>query len=456
MLKNCRFFLSAAAAQEAGYRPCLRCRPEAAPNLDSLPEPSDTVSRAFALMTDCLLDDNCEELLAQQLGVSETELRRLFIQHLGVSPSRLAIHRRTLFANQLISQTRLPLYKIARATGYNGRRKLNQIFQRLFRRSPRALRRSTSLLDTHAQATLTLYLAYRPPYDWDSILIYLQRRAIPGIEVIANGTYQRTLELGATAGRIEVKHVPDMCSLAARIDFPRAEYLHAIVTRVTRLFDLGADIETIGTHLARNPFLAPLVSLRPGLRAPGAWDPFELAIRAILGQQITVAGARCLAGQLAVLCGRPISRASDFHPDLSRLFPTPRDLAAADLSSIGMPESRRRALKSLATTLVETPELLRPSGSLGETLSRLRAIPGIGEWTAQYIALRAFRETDAFPASDIDLVRRAAAIAGIQPTPVDLLKLSHSWRPWRAYAAQHLWAANPQRDLNLKLGELRP
>jgi AraC family transcriptional regulator of adaptative response / DNA-3-methyladenine glycosylase II len=219
---------------------------------------------------------------------------------------------------------------------------------------------------------------------------------------------------------------------------------------VRRQFDLGADIETIGAHLSSDPLLAPLVARQPGLRAPGGWDGFELAVRAILGQQVTVSAARRLAGQLVALHGKLVPKEHRCHPGLSRVFPRAERLAKADLSGLGMPGARRAALKALAEAAAADPNLFRPLRSAEETIGRLRSIRGVGEWTAQYIALRALRESDAFPASDIGLLRGAAAIDGTRPTPAGLVRRAESWRPWRAYAAQHLWAAAPTLIANAR------
>ena len=254
--------------------------------------------------------------------------------------------------------------------------------------------------------------------------------------------YRRTVALNGHAGSIEVKCLSKEESLAVTIRFPCVRSLPAIVARVRRVFDVGADIETIGTHLSRDPLLAPLVSQRPGLRAPGAWDGFELAVRAILGQQITVGSACRLARQIVAHYGEPVPEELRSHPSLSFVFPSPERLAAEDLTGLGMPGARRAALKALAVASASDKHLFHPFGSIEEALARLRTIPGIGEWTAQYIALRALRETDAFPASDIGLLRGAAVMDGIKPTPTALLTRSEPWRPWRAYAAQHLWAAD--------------
>jgi AraC family transcriptional regulator of adaptative response / DNA-3-methyladenine glycosylase II len=441
--ENCRFFSSAAAAQEAGFRPCLRCRPETAPDLASWRGTSNTVSRALALITDGALDgdDHSVETLAERLGVGGRQLRRLFLQHLGASPIAVAQTRRVLFAKQLIHETRMPMAEIALAAGFGSVRRFNEIFRDLFHRPPSALRRKSSVGRASMDAGVMLRLRYRPPYDWDSMLAHLQARAIPGVEVVENGSYWRTVELDGVTGSIEVRHLPQRLSLRVTIRFPRVSGLPAIVARVRRLFDLGADIETIAEHLSRDPRLAPLVAQRPGLRAPGGWDGFELAVRAILGQQVSVAAARRLAGQLVALHGQPLLKSYGSHPSLSYVFPTAQCLATIDVIDLGMPAARRAALKALAEAAAADPNLFRPFGTIEEAIARLRAIRGVGEWTAQYIALRALRETDAFPASDIGLLRGAATMDGIRPTPAGLLSRSEPWRPWRAYAAQHLWAA---------------
>jgi AraC family transcriptional regulator of adaptative response / DNA-3-methyladenine glycosylase II len=445
---NCRFFPSAAAAQEAGFRPCLRCRPELAPDFASWRGTSNTVSRALALIANGALDggEAGVEALADRLGVGGRHLRRLFHQHLGATPVAVAQTRRVLFAKQLIQDTGMPMVEIALAAGFGSVRRFNETFQALFRRPPSALRRK-SVSDLPAGSVpavgVTLRLGYRPPYDWDAMLGFLQARAIDGVEAIENGVYRRSVGIDRHTGSIEVAHLPARNSLAVTIRFPCVRALTAIVARVRRVFDLGADIETIGAHLSRDPHLAPLVALRPGLRAPGGWDGFELAIRAILGQQVTVAAARRLAGRLVALYGEPLPDDRRGSPGLTHVFPTPQRIAGADLGALGMSVARRTALKALAEAAAADPNLFRPFGTLEEAVARWRTIFGIGEWTAQYIALRALRETDAFPASDIGLLRGAAVIGGTRPTPAGLIDRAEPWRPWRAYAAQHLWAADP-------------
>src|SRR4051794_2132917 len=391
-LANCRFFGSAAAAQEAGFRPCLRCRPESAPDLASWRGTSNTVSRALALIADGALDGFGAnvETPAERLGLGERQLRRLFQQHVGASPIAVAQTRRVLFAKQLIHQTRMPMTDIALAAGFGSVRRFNEVFQELFHRPPNVLRRKTSA--SSVGTGVPLQLRYRPPYDWDSMLAYLEARAIPGVEVVENGSYLRTVEIGGLTGSVEVSNSASWESLTVTIRFPDVRSIPAIVTRVRRVFDLGADIETIDAHLSSDPLLAPLVAQRPGLRAPGGWDGFELAVRAILGQQISVAAARRLAGQLVALHGTRVPPGYLHHTGLSYVFPTAERLASAESMGLAIPGARQLALKALAEAAVADPNLFRPFGTIEEAIARLRAIRGIGEWTAQYVALRAIRE----------------------------------------------------------------
>ena len=270
--ENCRFFASAAAAQEAGFRPCLRCRPEIAPDLAFWRGTANTVSRALGLIADGALDDDADvEGLAERLGVGGRQLRRLFQRHLGASPVAVAQTRRVLFAKQLIHDTRLPMAEVALASGFGSVRRFNETFRSLFGRPPSALRRKTGA-DTSARDGVTLRLAYRPPYDWPGMLAALAARAAPRTEWIEDGVWHRRIDLDGKKGTVAVAHMPERNSVMVTIRFPEVKALPAIVARVRRVFDLGADIATIGSHLARDPKLAPLIAKRPGLRAPGDWE----------------------------------------------------------------------------------------------------------------------------------------------------------------------------------------
>ena len=443
--ENCVFYPTAAAAQEAGFRPCLRCRPETSPDLAAWRGTSNTVSRALALIESGALDAADVEALAERLGVGERQLRRLFRQHLGASPIAVAQTRRVLLAKQLIHDTQLSMTQVAMAAGFGSVRRFNETFQQLFRRPPISLRRSRATEAAgDAAGSVTVELAYRPPYDWDAMLAFLAARAIPGVEAVADGRYARTIAIGNANGVLTVEPGTG-ARVRVTVRFPHLRALPTIIARVRRVFDLAADPVAIGAQLAQDPVLAPLVAARPGLRVPGAWDGFELAVRAILGQQITVAAATGLAGKLVRAYGAMLPATVCTAEGLTHVFPAPERLAMADLAALGMPGARAAALRSLAAAVAADPMIFGPRRSLDEAIGKLRSLTGVGEWTAQYIAMRELREPDAFPASDIGLLRAMAGTDGRRPAPVELLARAERWRPWRAYAAVHLWAAEAPR-----------
>jgi AraC family transcriptional regulator, regulatory protein of adaptative response / DNA-3-methyladenine glycosylase II len=437
--ENVAFYPTAAAAQEAGFRPCLRCRPETAPDLGAWRGTSNTVSRALALIELGALDEGSVDVLAERLGVGERQLRRLCRQHLGVSPVAVAQTRRVLLAKQLIHETGLPMTEIAFAAGFGSVRRFNETFQRLFGRAPCALRRGRSRpIDAGASGDISLRLPYQPPYDWPAMLEFLRLRAIPGIERVDASCYARTIELDGRQGIVCVR--PDAGhALRATIRFPALSALPAIIARLRRVFDLAADPLPIASHLARDPALAPLVAARPGLRVPGAWDGFELAMRAVLGQQIAVPAAVRLAGRLVARHGPPLAEPDG---DLTHLFPRPEALARVDLAALGMPRSRAATLSAVAAAVLADPDMFRTSRGLDEAVGRLLSIRGVGAWTAHYIALRQLREPDAFPADDAGLRRAVAGLDGRLRSSRELVERAARWRPWRAYAAQHLWASS--------------
>jgi AraC family transcriptional regulator of adaptative response / DNA-3-methyladenine glycosylase II len=439
--ENVRFFASAAGAQAAGFRPCLRCRPETSPDSGAWRGSSSTVSRALGLIEDGALDEAGVDDLAARLGVGERQLRRLFQRKLGASPIAVAQTRRIHLAKQLIHETNLPMTQVALASGFGSTRRFNETFQRLFGRPPAALRRAHASADA-AGADVSLHLAYRPPYDWGGLLGFLEVRAIPGVERVESGAYVRTIALGGDQGLIRVEPATRN-RLKVTVRFGRMSALPTIIARVRRVFDLAADPLAIAAHLSQDPVLAPLVAARPGLRVPGAWDGFELAVRAILGQQITVTAATALAGKLVRAYGQPLPAAIE---GLTHTFPTPQSLAGADIAALGMPRSRGAALSSLAAAVAADPAIFGPSRSLEAAVAQLKGLIGIGEWTAQYIAMRELREPDAFPAADIGLMRALADETGRRPTPAELLARAERWRPWRAYAALHLWAGDTHAE----------
>jgi AraC family transcriptional regulator of adaptative response / DNA-3-methyladenine glycosylase II len=440
------FFPTAAAAQEAGFRPCLRCRPETAPDLAAWRGTSNTVSRALSLIEAGALDEAGVDALAARLGVGERQLRRLFRQHVGASPISVAQTRRVLLATQLIRETRVSMADVALASGFRSLRRFNEVFKEVFGRSPGALRRGThDHAGSEAPHDLVIRLRYRPPYDWNAMLSFLKARTVPGIETILGERYIRTIELDGQHGLLAVEPcVQFEHALRVAIRFPRVSALPAIVARTRRMFDLAADPQAIAAHLAEDPLLAPLVAARPGLRVPGAWDAFELAVRAVLGQQISVRAAVTLLGRLVVRYGERLRNVTPEVEGLTHVFPRADRLASANLADLGTPRARGQALCSLAQTAARNRHVIEVGSSLEQSASRLQALPGIGKWTAQYIAMRELREPDAFPADDIALQRAFALLEGQETTSRTsraLLARAERWRPWRAYAVQHLWAS---------------
>jgi AraC family transcriptional regulator, regulatory protein of adaptative response / DNA-3-methyladenine glycosylase II len=436
--KNVIFYPTAAAAQEAGFRPCLRCRPETAPDMGAWRGTSNTVSRALSLIELGALDRGDVEALAERLGLGERQLRRLFRQHLGASPVGVAQTRRILLAKQLIHETRLPMAEIAFASGFGSVRRFNEAFLALFERAPGELRRlGGEDVALKVDGELSLLLRYQPPYEWGQMLSFLRKRAIAGVESVSENSYRRTLLLDGIKGSITIEHGAEN-ALRAGIRVSKLAIVPNIIARLRRVFDLAADPLAIAEHLAKDPVLRPLVAKRPGLRVPGAWDGFELSIRAVLGQQITVTAAVRLAARLVATYGEPMTTP---HLGLSHFFPLPEVLARADLTTLGMPKSRAATLSAVASAWLENPELFGNGCGLEEAVRRLCQIRGVGEWTAQYIALRQLREPDAFPASDVGVMRALADERGRRPKADEVLARAERWRPWRAYAAQHLWAA---------------
>jgi AraC family transcriptional regulator, regulatory protein of adaptative response / DNA-3-methyladenine glycosylase II len=444
--ENCIFLPSAAAAQEAGFRPCLRCRPESSPDLGAWRGTSATVSRALALIEGGALDGSDVEALAARLGMGGRQVRRLFKQHLGASPVAVAQTRWVLLAKQLIHQTSLSLTEIALASGFGSVRRFNETFRQLFGRPPRELRRGKGLTAVAGEAAISLLLPYRPPYDWEAVIRFLGARAIPGVETVTGDIYRRVIQIGEAIGWIEVAHRPAQTALLTTVHFPRLDALAAIIARVRRLFDLAADPTAIAAELRHDAMLAPLVAARPGLRVPGGWDGFEIAVRAVLGQQITVSAARRLAGKLAVSFGDPVPGDAP-AAGLTHAFPRPERVDAEGIAALGMPKARAASIAGLARAVCCDPRLFDLRQDLENAIARLVELPGIGEWTAQYIAMRGLHESDAFPAADIGLIRAFGDATGRRPSAAELLERAEGWRPWRAYAALHLWTADSARPL---------
>lgn len=386
-------------------------------------------------------DEGYMDTLAERLGVGERQLRRLFRQHVGASPSAVARTRRVLFAKQLIHETSLSMTEVALAAGFGSVRQFNETFQTLFQRAPSEIRRTVRAPSPNVgEAGVTVRLRYRPPYDWAAVLGHLGARAIDGVERVQNGVYSRTVLERGRVGTVAITHDPEQASIVATIRLPDVFALSAVIARIRRMFDVDAEVTAIANHLARDPLLAPLVMQRPGLRVVGGWDGFELAVRAVLGQQITVEAARTLTQQLVQLCRAPTLQTAD-ELGLVRAFPMPAHVVSADLSSMKMPSSRKQSLGELARAAQANPRLFQARATVEETVAQLGAIRGIGDWTAQYIALRAAREPDAFPSCDVALLRSISARTALA-SPSELVERAKLWRPWRGYAAQHLWTAD--------------
>jgi len=398
--EHLRFFAYAAAAERAGFRPCLRCRPEVAPWTPAWNGTSATVTRALRLLGEGALDGGDVDALAARLGVTSRQVRRLFDEHVGAPPVAVAQARRVHFARTLLVETTLPISDVAFAAGFASLRRFNAAMRNAYRMPPRAMRRGRASDDA-----ITLRLPYRAPYDWNGMLEFLGRRAIPGVECVSSGEYRRTIALGGAAGILRVRD--DGGALAVSVPRAFTRQLKTVVDRVRRMFDLFADPQAIASHLERDDVIRPLIQRWPGTRVPGAWDPFELAVRAVVGQQVSVAGATTIIGRIAAKYGTRI--------DGGLVFPDAARLANARIG--GMPRARAATIRAVA----------RANGAMDHD------IRGIGPWTRSYIAMRS-GDPDAFPHGDLAL-RKAVG----RCTDGELLRRAEAWRPWRAYAALLLW-----------------
>jgi AraC family transcriptional regulator of adaptative response / DNA-3-methyladenine glycosylase II len=428
---RCRFFARAAEAEREGFRACLRCRPELAPGRGPVDAGPRLVAAAAARIEAGFLNEGSVDALASGLGVTGRHLRRALSGALGLSPVELAQSRRMALAKQLLQDTDLGMTEVAFASGFRSLRRFNALFRARFGKPPSALRREAGAA-TARDGAIPLRLDFRPPLDWEALLAFLGARATAGVEEVAGGAYRRTVRLGGRTGWVEVRLDPECPALRADVSLSLAGALMPLAARLRALFDLDARPDAVAAHLGRDPLLRRSVGRRPGLRVPGAFDGFETAVRVVLGQQVSVRAATTLAGRLAAALGEPI--ATPF-PALGRLPPTPGAVAGAGedrLAGLGMPGARARALGALAAAAAEGRLPLDAQG-LRDGADRLRELPGIGDWTAQVLAMRS-GEPDAFPAGDLG-VRRALGAAGAREAEAR----AERWRPWRAYAAMHLW-----------------
>lgn len=439
--ENIRYFPTAAAAEAAGFRPCLRCRPEASPGTPAWFGTSGVVSRALRLIGEGALDEAGVEGLSDRVGLTARHLRRLFAEHLGATPLEVALTRRAHFAKQLLDETSLSCEQIAMAAGFGSVRRFNGEVRRTFHRTPTELRQLARTRAGTDSGRYRFRLSYRPPYDWASVLAFLAARATPGVERVDGEHYARSITVDGRHGAIAVSPAASGPTLVLDVQFGDPRALLSIVERVRRIFDLGADPIVIGECLGNDRWLRRSLERHPGIRTPGAWDGFELAVRAILGQQVSVRAATTMAGRLAERFGSPLPPQSG-TVNLLYIFPTPEQLASVEIESIGVVRSRANAIRALAREVSSGAIKFGAAANPEDTLSRLVAIPGIGDWTAQYIAMRALGEPDAFPSGDLVLRRMAGNCSARE-----LDRRSAAWRPWRAYAVMLLWqAANDEQS----------
>lgn len=432
--ENVQLYKSAAAAAAAGFRPCLRCRPESSPGTPAWSGSSWKVSRALQLIDQGYLDTASVEELAGQLSIGARQLSRLFSEHLGASPIEVAQTRRLHFAKKLIDETDMTLSDICFAAGFGSVRRFNAVFNTIYGRSPKELREK-SRTKKRALSEIEISLSYRPPYDWQSLLAFLAYRAIPGVERVTANSYARTFCLDNVQGHALAVFSENSNEIRLTVSYSETRHLYHIIDRMRSVFDLRADSAQIDAFLAKDKLLKPKVNKFPGLRVPGCWSGFEVAVRAILGQQVTVKAASTLVARIAERYGT--AYACDIE-GLEFTFPEPSVLKDADLSGLGIVGQRIDAIKSVAHML-EDEELRIDCAIDTETfVEKICSIKGIGEWTAQYIAMRALNDPNAFPHSDL-ILRRAAAEPDETLTARQLLLRAEPWQPWRAYAVILLW-----------------
>jgi AraC family transcriptional regulator, regulatory protein of adaptative response / DNA-3-methyladenine glycosylase II len=433
--ENVRFFLTAAAAQAAGFRACKRCRPDATPGSPDWDHRADLIGRAMRLIADGAVDREGVAGLAHRLGYSERHIHRELVSVVGAGPLALARAQRAQTARILLETTAVPIIEVASAAGFHSVRQFNATVREIFATTPSELRvragRHTRPQDV---GSITLRLPYRAPLDADGLLAFLARRAVPGIEQALDGAHRRSLRLPHGGGVLELRPLDG--HVQARYWLQDMRDLAVAVQRSRTLLDLDSDPHCVLHCLGSDPLLGPLLRATPGRRVPGAVDGHELAVRAVLGQQVSLAGAATLAGRLVADYGRPLERPLGA---VTHVFPTAAALAEADPERLAMPTARRRALLALAAALAGGELTLDAGADRAEARQRLLALPGIGPWTADYVAMRALRDPDAFLASDLG-VRHALRQLGQDGRPAAAARLAERWRPYRAYAVQHLWA----------------
>ena len=449
--ENVRYYGNAAAAEAAGFRPCLRCRPELAPGAGAWRRGDEVLARALKLIDEGALAEHPLAALAERVNLGERHLRRLFVDRLGAAPIGVHGTRRLLFAKQLLTETTLPITEVALAAGFGSLRRFNTTFREAYRMAPRDLRKRPR---AGAGEPLTLRLGYRPPFAFAAMLAFLRGRSLPGVEHVDDDSYARVIGPVATPGWLRVSAWPGgEHALKLELHGVASSRLLEIVNRLRRMFDLDADPQAISAALSTSARLRPLLRTQPGLRLPSVWDGFEIAVRAILGQQVSVAAARTLATRLARQFGEALP--APFGAGLERLFPTPDTLADADLTRIGLTRARADTVRTMACALLDGRVDFKTERTLDDFTARWVALPGIGPWTAQYIAMRALGHPDAFPTDDL-VLRRAASDDGSTLGSKALAVRAEAWRPWRAYAVMHLWRDAMSQPKPEKKAKLKP
>lgn len=440
--ENCTFYDSAAMAEQAGFRPCLLCRPELAPGNAPVDATASLAHQAAKMLEDDCGSEQNIEVLADNLGCSDRHLRRAFNTEYHVSPVQYLQTRRLLLAKHLLTDTRLSVTDVAMAAGFGSLRRFNELFKKQYRLAPTALRKQL-VNDKTPDDNVTLALGYRPPYRWQQILGFLGDRAIPGVERIAGDEYLRTVRIVTSEQRhlygwIKVGHRPDKHILTVTIDAALLSALPQVLARVRHLFDLSCDPGAVYETLAVMNQIRPGLCV-PGTRLPGCFDPFEMTVRAVLGQQITVKAAGTLAARLAGTYGTPVETGIT---GLTHVFPSPDDILALDdpiadhLGPLGITGARAKTIQHLARIMKQDAVDFRHCAQPQAEINKLMDIPGIGAWTAQYIAMRAMGWPDAFPHTDYG-VKKALS----PRTPNEIFALAEAWRPWRSYATVNLWNA---------------
>jgi len=436
-VSNCRFFDSAEAAEKEYFRPCLRCRPELAPGNAPVDDARRIAHLIICRLEEGLLDEPVGvEAIAEQFALSSRQIRRIIQKEFGVSPIELLQTRRLLLAKQLLTDTTLPVIQIAFASGFSSLRRFNHAFSSRYGMAPTHLRKRAATCRNKMMVgeTSILQLAYRPPFDWHGMLRFLSMRALRNVEWVTEDSYARTVQFGKHTGWVKVSHALHKNTLLLEFTHGLAPVLSALLSRIRHVFDLNARPDVISTQLMQDALLEKVVAGNPGLRVPGAFDGFELAVRAILGQQVTVKAATTLACRFVEAFGQPVKTPFDA---LNRLSPEPEhiaDVSVDEIAKLGIIGARANSIVALARAYVEGGLPLEVGIHPQIFLKQLVALPGIGPWTAQYIAMRAMRWPDAFPKEDVAIRK---SLGGVSPKEAE--EISQAWRPWRSYAVLHLW-----------------